>query len=177
MSVTVKTKRASFFRTDGSVSQGAIDTGVAQLELLPDNLYNYFKNNGWSYTIVAGTMHAGDYNVTSMSSGSVIYAATYWDGRDQVYVNQNHLASSLLHELGHVIDCELGCESCSQEFDEIYQAEKRAYLNIPGANNYAISSYLEYFADAFESYIKYPSQLKKHCPMTYEYIRGIVTGL
>lgn len=177
VAVSVKTKKSSFLNTEGSVGQSAIDAGVAQLELLPDNLYNHFKNNGWRYIIVGGTMHAGEHGVTNLSSGSVIYAVTYWDGTNKVYINQNHLTSSLLHEFGHVIDCELGCTSCSAGFGDIYAAEKSAYLNVPGATKYTISTHYEFFGDAFESYIKYPSQLKKHCPMTYDYIASTVSGL
>lgn len=122
-----------------------------------------------------GDMNAANFNA-NISSG-MIYGITFWDGSQKVYLSKNRIASALLHELGHVVDCHHGRIS-SGEFSAIYDAERGNYKGcIPGATNHHVNDLREYFGDSFEAYLKWPSKLKSCCPSTYEYMKNLVSNL
>ena len=81
--------------------------------------------------------------------------------------------SSLTHEVGHALS-DYGLYMywwCEQPiFDQIWQAERyNCILLFQG-----ISDKREYFACAYDAYIRYPEMLKKMCPLTYNYITVVL---
>ena len=84
---------------------------------------------------------------------------------------------TLLHEIGHAIDCtSIGFISNGQEFSNIYLQE-RDKLNFGLSQEYHKSSSIEFFANAFANYFysDYTNQqLKENLPLTWEYIRDYI---
>ena len=88
---------------------------------------------------------------------------------------------TLLHEMGHFVDEESGYrKSDTQEFIDIFYNEldnftKTSEYNIDNLGVYTnISTPLEYFATSFSCFISYPEELKKYCPITYDYYSRIM---
>jgi len=80
---------------------------------------------------------------------------------------------SLTHEVGHALS-DYGMYMywwCEQPiFDYIWQAERyNCILLFQG-----ISDKREYFACAYDAYIRYPEMLKNMCPLTYNYITVVL---
>ncbi len=80
---------------------------------------------------------------------------------------------ALTHEVGHCISnynhsVYWWCEQ--PIYDQIWQIERRnCILLYQGWDNK-----LEYFACAYDAYIRYPEMLKQSCPMTYNYIQVVL---
>ena len=81
--------------------------------------------------------------------------------------------SALTHEVGHAIS---NCNHClwwwcfRPEFIEIYQRE--CYNNVLLAQGF--NDIREYFACAYDLYIRYPQILKQTCPDTFNYITVVL---
>ncbi len=77
-------------------------------------------------------------------------------------------AGVLLHEMGHFISCLQGKTADSEEFIDIYKAEKDKYT---GSNKkYVTATNDEYFAESYRDYVEKPGDLKKERPQTYKYM-------
>ena len=76
------------------------------------------------------------------------------------------------HELGHYVSFRTGRSDSTQEFKDIYNAEKSKYTASNKA--YVTQSAGEYFAESFKNYTEDPSKLKDERPDTYNYVNDKV---
>ena len=82
---------------------------------------------------------------------------------------------ALIHELGHAYDYNNDWLSKNSDFLKIYKKEKNKfkwtyYYRYPMARIKAnISNSTEYFASTFSAFVRKPNDLKKYCPLTYNY--------
>lgn len=81
--------------------------------------------------------------------------------------------TALTHEVGHCLsnyDSNLYWWCNQPAFEQIWQAERmNSVLLYQGQKDK-----LEYFACAYDMYIRYPGILKNACPMTYNYITVVL---
>lgn len=87
----------------------------------------------------------------------------------------------LLHELGHFID--IDCLSETEEFINIFYSE---WENFKSTTCYKVDSFQidanintsnEYISSAFAEYMCYPEEMRKYCPLTYEYLYNLLADI
>ena len=106
------------------------------------------------------------------------YTSKYKDGTGLVshidIVVKRGYESTLSHEVGHCLeDCNrvLNWWVLQPCFMQIFQQERfNCPLLFQGTNDIR-----EYFACAYDAYIRYPKILKQSCPMTYNYIKVVLS--
>ena len=109
------------------------------------------------------------YGYTTMK---VIPGSTIVSGID-VRIKKGY-ESSLTHEVGHCLSNyknNLYWWCYRPEFITIWQQER---MNCPLLVGQGLTDIREYFACAYDAYIRYPQILKKTCPMTYNYIQVVL---
>ena len=82
--------------------------------------------------------------------------------------------SALTHEIGHVLSNYNGIPyywCYTPQFQAIWQTEKYNNVLLVGQGEADIR---EYFACAYDLYIRYGPMLRRTCPLTYSYINSIV---
>lgn len=96
-----------------------------------------------------------------------------------IFLNEEYVSTSLLHEIGHAINDEYGFLSDTEEFKNIYESEKEnfdCYVG-DGDEEHCIKNTSEYFAEAFHQYLLAADLLKEDCPATYNYIDSFLNNL
>lgn len=143
-----------------------IDKTNEEIEKLPDNIYNLLKND-WKIYLTNEDL---DDKFFDGALGSVP-GATVWN-KKEIYIQNNYdkLDMTVLHELGHAVDCELKINE-QEEWKQIYNEEKELATFM---TEHCKSTIKEYFADSFSNYIKNPEELNEKCPKTYIYIEKIM---
>lgn len=88
---------------------------------------------------------------------------------EHIYQDKYIFQETVLHEIGHAIDCELSITE-TKEWENIYieEKEKANFMR-----EYGKSNIKEYFAESFYHYLTNQKKLKKYCPKTYQYIDEI----
>lgn len=128
-----------------------------------------------------GVYYSSDIWVESIYNNDLLHEI-YIDGLnfklikfDSKDLNFKMIQSTLLHEIGHLIDSNYKFVSDEDEFSNIYFEEWPLYQKtnhfkiINHSNNYTIANPLEYFATTFACYITNKDELEELCPMTYSY--------
>ncbi len=93
-------------------------------------------------------------------------------------LSMDYAKCTLIHELGHAYDYNMGWISNNKDFKNIYKKEKNkfkktSYYKYPmGKIISNINNVEEYFASAFTVYVRAPKDLKKYCPKTYNYFKN-----
>ena len=151
---------------------------IEQLELLPEEISK--KLAGW--TIYADNKKLyeiadenGEYNGTPIEYlGGISFKQS-----KVIFLNEEYVDTSLLHEIGHAINSEYGFLSDTEEFKNIYESEKYnfdCYVG-DGDEEHCIKNTSEYFAEAFHQYLLAADLLKEDCPATYNYIDSFLNNL
>lgn len=94
------------------------------------------------------------------------------DGSIDIYIKRG-CEFSLTHELGHVLsNTDVFYGKCYQpEFIYIWNVEKYNNVLLVGQGENDVR---EYFAEAYNQYINFPQILYKSCPLTYNYMKGVI---
>lgn len=111
------------------------------------------------------------YETWAYTTMNVIPGTTYVSSID-MYIKQG-MESSLTHEVGHCISNaghSVYWWCYRPEFIQIWQQER--YNCILLAQGW--DDIREYFACAYDAYIRYPQILKNTCPSTYNYIQVVL---
>ena len=151
---------------------------IEQLELLPAEISK--KLAGW--TIYADNKKLyeiadenGEYNGTPIEYlGGISFKQS-----KVIFLNEEYVDTSLLHEIGHAVNSEFGLLSETEEFKNIYESEKDnfdCYVG-DGDEEHCTKNESEYFAEAFHQYLLASDLLKEDCPATYEYIDNFLNNL
>lgn len=112
------------------------------------------------------------YDVYGLTTMYLYPNSTYVTHID-VQVEQGH-EDSLTHEVGHCIsnaNHSLYWWCFRPEFIQIWLAERDCAYALMAHGHDDIR---EYFADAYDLYIRFPQILKKLCPMTYNYMTVVL---
>lgn len=79
------------------------------------------------------------------------------------------------HELGHYLAYTTGKRDLTDEFADIFAAEKKKYT--ASNKDYVTQNVREYFAESYRDYVTGKSALKKARPKTYKYIQATLKML
>ena len=169
----VESKTLKVYTTTGTTEEV-----IEQLELLPAEISK--KLAGW--TIYADNKKLyeiadenGEYNGTPIEYlGGISFKQS-----KVIFLNEEYVNTSLLHEVGHAINYEYGFLSDTEEFKNIHELEKEnfdCYVG-DGDEEHCTKNESEYFAEAFHQYLLASDLLKEDCPATYEYIDSFLNNL
>lgn len=89
-----------------------------------------------------------------------------------VYIKAGY-ETALTHEVGHCVSnyAQIPYFWCNQPiYDQIWMAER--YNNVMMAQGF--DNKIEYFACAYDLYIRFPQMLKRSNPLTYNYIKTVL---
>ena len=112
------------------------------------------------------------YETWAYTTMNVVPGTQYVSSID-MYIKKGY-ESALTHEVGHCISNANHCLYwwCFRpEFIQIWQKER---MNCPLLIGQGLTDIREYFACAYDAYIRYPQILKQTCPDTYNYIKVVL---
>lgn len=154
---TVKTKK--YKRSKKSINIGTVKS------IVPKNVYKKFPKSKCKIIINKKDTYFKKYKGT----------VAYYDADKNKIVLKEFSKRDLLHELGHWVSHHTGDFAYSSKFKKIYKSEKKKFK---GHNaKYVRSSQGEFYAGCFYEYCTNPSNLKKYCPMTYNFIKKSIKSL
>lgn len=167
VSSTEKSEAIYFFLIDGNVSKSSQDYAMNYWNKIPSHIRSMFFEKGWTLTLTTNKLYTGEDTIglCSYSTRNLTVLVT----------NNKYIRNALIHEVGHFYDYSLGRPSNKALFKEIFNEEK-GYRPFVNGTSHSYSTQSEYFAEAFEDYIRYPNSLKSRAPRTYEYIRYCVVN-
>lgn len=160
--------------TNGSVSTTNYNKAVDIISKLPYSVVESINNQGAKIYITSGEAEDLYKNLTGKEIDSITGVFLYGTGNLVVISEVSYMDSSLLHEIGHMIDYILGnnsFKSSTNEFNEIYLEEKDTLFT----DKYAKSSTYEYFAESFAMYYNDNYKLRVKAPKTYNYIKRLLS--
>lgn len=136
-----------------------------KINKVPSNIYKMFDE--WSIYLTNENLD----NKYFEGQYGHVPAVTVWSTKE-IYIENNYdyLDMSILHELGHALDCELKIFE-KNEWINIYNEEKDLATFM---SNHCRSNIKEYFADSFLNYLENSEDLKEKCPKTYNYLNEII---
>ena len=151
---------------DGNIDSKYADMVEAELNWIPSSLRSKFVESGWHIYVTDENLARNYYG----DSKAKIFGSTFYT-KDLILMSDSELAikAATIHEFGHWLDDYLGYASSSRDFTAIHSSEKISFLRMINWS-YNVDTASEYFAQAFNYYIKYPACLKKAAPQTYAYI-------
>lgn len=162
-----------------STQESLTSKTIQRYNLIPQEIRNAFESKGWKIIITdTATMNKRSNINMVIPDGYVLAGSTAVQAKT-IYLNDLAYLSyeSICHEMGHFFDVELaptvnGGTRCSKssDFISIWNAEKKQY-----GDPYCTSTAAEYFADSFASYIQDGESLKRRCPLTYDYVSGVIS--
>ena len=160
--------------TKGDVSTGAYNKAVDMLDRVSLDLLKKMDNMGIKIYITSGEAEDLYVSLMGKSLDESISGIFVWNiANPFVIVESAYLDSTLLHEIGHVIDYISGNGKFISEEDtfvNIYQEEKDIlFVN----NEYVKKSSKEYFAESYNLFCNNPYSLKTKALKTYEYLKEI----
>jgi len=161
-----------------STQESLTSKTIQRYNLIPQEIRDAFESKGWKIIITDTATMNRKSNINMVIPDGYVLAGSTAVNSKTIYLNDLAYLSyeSICHEMGHFFDVELAptvnnnvrC-SKSADFISIWNAEKKQY-----GDPYCTSTCAEYFADSFASYIQDGAGLKKKCPLTYDYVAGII---
>lgn len=159
---------------NGSVSSSNYNKAVNIINKLPYSIIkSIYKENAKIY-ITSGEAEDLCKELTGKKIDSITGVFLYGTGELIVISEVSYMDSSLLHEIGHMVDYILGgnnFKSSTSEFNKIYSEEKDTLLT----DEYSKGSVYEYFAESFVMYYNNNYKLRVKSPKTYSYIKKLLT--
>lgn len=162
----------NLFVKDGDIDDEKYNLERMNLAKLPDNIITLIKSQKTKIYITNDNLTSIYTQATGINMESI--AALYQTRLNRILLSNKDPKSSVLHEVGHLIDYRLSDYnyfSSKKDFANIYNEEKTKLYRI---GSHPCSEVEEYFAEAFSDYfIDYPF-MKNKAPLTYDYIDNIV---
>ena len=151
----------------GNVDPYYLNLLNSELNKLPVNALNRFKNSGWHIYVtdenIAKTVFNGKYK-------SVQGVTVYSDRTILIEARESAIRESTIHEFGHFIDYMKGFISDSDEFKKIYNEEVNTFKSrIP--NSSCVRDEQEFFAETLYYLYSNPS---KCTSKAYVYVNNIL---
>lgn len=135
-------------KIDGDVSDNIVNYAYNYWYLIPENIRNDFKNQGWTIILTDKSL-SQDLGINYPISGVTIVE----DKTVKICGNQSCIRYALVHEIGHYIDFRNNFISRGDKFKEMYKSSGNKMLEYN--NNYVQASYSEeeYFAELYRAYL------------------------
>lgn len=160
--------------TEGNVDASFVSLAQNYFSKIPQNVVSFLTANGVHIYItdtnLANRFFAGQY---SSVMGCTVYA------EKNIYIEDRNSAvkSSIIHEIGHMIDYLCGWASSSEEFQNCYISEKDSFVEVGKRDNNNTSSTIEYFAEVWNQIVLHPDTCQASAPRSYEYVLNVINGL
>lgn len=140
-----------------------LDSYYSILNLVPDEIIQKFVDNKWKIIIDASVVN--DFSKEIGASGMCEAFTDYIN--KEIYIM---IPRSMIHEIGHFVDCYM---NDNNKLIQIFEKEGRSntFLSL-----YSRTNYREYFAEAFDFYIRNMNNevkmndFKQKLPITSEYL-------
>lgn len=159
----------SCFRIDEGISQKVINQAIKDWNSFPQKWRDTITNIGT--TIELKNMEFLDSIVPGYKQ---VIGATFWENPPRICLSNtvNHVHNGIYHEMGHLIDYANGWASSSDEFVNIYNAEKDSFIDMGrGINDgHSTSSSNEFFAAVSRQAILYRENIEKCAPQAYAFV-------
>lgn len=139
-----------------------VDTANKKLSILPENLIDAFRADGWHYYCTTMNLDAVYYG--SMYGG-VIGITNYDERRILVEDRTDAMDTAVIHEMGHWYDWHLGMITETSEFMNIYYTEESTFKYTFTVHSHYDST--ELFAEAFWRFYTDNETLAANCPKLY----------
>ena len=160
-----------------SVTEEQVDFNLRGYNYVPASVKELLAKNGWTITLTTKSLDEAA-NLGSFYKKAIGVAN---NNTKEIFVKAvSNTNTTIIHEMGHAWDHEMGNLSKSKEFKALYKEEKSAFLKAYGfeENSYDVNTRVEYFATAFKYFCLYDESfdkcLKNSCPKTYAYFEGLL---
>lgn len=163
--------------SEGSISvlsSGATESQLNGVQSRIDSLPDTMKSIIGSWKVVVTTDDIA--SLVGHSGQKYCGATIVGSGVTYIEANESKFSKNVVHELAHAMDYKMGYTSTSQEFTEIYEAEKDSLklTQYVSTDNHYKENVKEYFADAVQEYVANSGSLSNSAPRTYEYIKKLL---
>lgn len=156
-----------YVKGDKGVSDEMVLAVESEFMMIPKNVRDYIEVTGWTITVSSQDL-SERFHKHSGTVGLIDYKA------HAIYVNNESVAkTAVVHEIGHFIDHAKGRLSKSDEFADIYAAEKEAFCEYHRTDGHNTGEPNEYFAEAYMASIYDPVGMQEACPKTYEFVMNV----
>lgn len=139
-----------------------VDTANKKLSILPENLIDAFRADGWHYYCTTMNLDAVYYGSIY---GGVMGTTNYDECRILVEDRTDAMDTAVIHEMGHWYDWHLGMITETSEFMNIYYSEENTFKYTFTVHSYYDST--ELFAEAFWRFYTDNETLAANCPKLY----------
>jgi len=144
-----------------------------ELSLVPAEQIKFLKSKGWKIELTSEDL-AKKYGYSDKICGITVY-------NDKViYISAYEYAirRSTIHEIGHAIAASLGWVEETEEFIEIFEAEKEQFTDCCSiGDGHEISDKYEYFASVYQNMILDYEATKAEVPRTVAYIEDCLSRI
>lgn len=148
-----------------------LDKDLLEIEVLKEELpesINLLIDSEWKVTVEEQSYldeRIGQNFVIGLTSSK----------KHEILIAEGRSFEAYYHEVGHATDLSLGRLSSSDEFKKIMQQEMDNIKDLPCVYTwYAKTNEMEFFAEMFACYIRFPDQLETSCPKVYFYFKDTV---
>ena len=143
------------------------------LNFVPQKILDRMAEEGWIIHMYPGVAGTGSYQGEDEEYAGM----TYYDERKidiaiEEDLDELPIRSTLLHEIGHVVDSYEDYASYEKPFTSCYQKEKSLFLDIKWNEyhaEYVAREAAEYYAETLMVYWLAPDYLRYQCSDTFEY--------
>lgn len=133
---------------------------------VPDDIKVKFVNSGWKIVISDQSLK------NRFGYGSSIAGVTYFN-EHTIYLDNRKVCPSraLIHEIGHYIDYTNNWPSMTKEFADIFESEKRSFIDCTSVGDgHETSSVEEYFASVWQNALVNRERCRQQVPKSYEFV-------
>ena len=158
---------------DGTIDVNLFDKLCSQLTLVPEKLISRFMAENWKFYITDRDIGQFMFNGTKGVCGGT---STY---ENAIYIsNTDHaINTAAVHEFGHFLDYLTYTSFDSNDFANVYAAEKSALKSAFGLNNNDVGNIHEYYASCFYAYCMNADKMQQTAPLSYQYLINDLEGI
>ncbi len=156
----------------GAVSESILNAVKGNWVSVPGNIRQSIINNGWRIEVTSN-----DFATKYGYPKNGILALTVYNDKVSYIGLRDGSASSVVHEVGHIVDSINGYPSLCEEFVNIWGYEKDSFASVFTTHEGNYDSSGEYFAEAFWRYVSNGETLRNSCPDTYNYLSNLCSSM
>ena len=164
------------YTSDGFISMSVDEDlmGVAQsyVERVPSKVLDAISSIGYQMQLVNDPAkevgYTGNWCGVTSPSMKMIYIES----------SESKFRRAIVHEIGHAFENYLGDVALSDEFIEIYEAEKDSFKVTGYSSDFHYKdNSQEFFAEAFQMYVYDSATLQSSAPRTFEFVKNCIDSL
>jgi hypothetical protein len=143
----------------------------AEIALIPVNHLRYLADNGWTWCVTSMDLAAEfGYDVS-------VVGVTYYPGKVIYIADRSEvIRRATIHEFGHALAYQLGDVDETDEFYDIFYAERDNFHDCTSiGDGHEIMNTDEYFASVYQNMILNYDETYADVPRTVEYIERVLS--